>query len=145
MRAVAAHMGLYGNSGFEALYPTYLTDSDQAPLDASKNKYTLTFKGEDLPPVSSFWSLSMYDGKTQLFIHNPFDRYLLNSTMMDQFVKQEDGSITFYIQKDSPEKELEANWLPAPDGPFYLVMRLYGPEPDALEGQWTPPKVEKTN
>jgi hypothetical protein len=145
MRAVAAHMGLYGNSGFEALYPTYLTDSDQAPLDASKNKYTLTFKGEDLPPVSSFWSLSMYDGKTQLFIHNPFDRYLLNSTMMDQFVKQEDGSITFYIQKDSPEKELEANWLPAPDGPFYLVMRLYGPEPDALEGKWTPPKVEKTN
>jgi len=145
MRAVAAHMGLYGNSGFEALYPTYLTDSEQAPLDASENNYTLTFKGEDLPPVKSFWSLSMYDGQTQLFIHNPLDRYLLNSTMMDQFVKQEDGDIVFYIQKDTPAKDRENNWLPAPDGPFYLVMRLYGPEAEALEGKWMPPKVKKTN
>jgi len=144
MRAVAAHMGLYGNSAFEALYPTYLTDKDQAPLDASKNNYTLTFKGEDLPPVKSFWSLSMYDGISQLFIHNPLDRYLLNSTMMDQFVKQEDGSIIFYIQKNTPGKDRETNWLPAPQGPFYLVMRLYGPEAEALEGKWVPPKVEKT-
>lgn len=145
LRAAAAHMGLYGNSGAEAIYPFYMTDSDGAPLDASGNTYTLTFKREDLPPVKSFWSLSMYDGKTQLFIHNPLDRYLLNSSMMDQFSKEKDGSMTFYIQKDSPGKDKEANWLPAPEGPFYLVMRLYGPEPDALEGKWTPPKVEKTN
>ena len=145
LRAVAAHMGLYGNSGAEALYPTYLVDGDGVPINASENCYTLTFKKEDLPPVKAFWSLTMYDGKTQLFIHNPLDRYLLNSTMMDQFVKEEDGSIVFYIQKDSPGKDKEANWLPAPEGPFYLVMRLYGPEPDALEGKWTPPKVEKTN
>ncbi len=143
MRAVAAHMGLYGNSGFEALYPTYLTDKDQVPMDASENNYTLTFKGENLPPVKSFWSLSMYDGKTQLFIHNPLDRYLLTSAMMDQFIKQEDGSIIFYIQKDTPGEDREANWLPAPDGPFYLVMRLYGPDSEALEGKWMPPKVEK--
>ncbi len=145
MRAVAAHMGLYGNSGAEAIYPLYMTDSDGAPLNASGNNYTLTFSKEDFPPVKAFWSLTMYDGKTQLFIHNPLDRYLLNSTIMDQFVKQEDGSITFYIQKDSPGKDKEANWLPAPDGPLYMVMRLYGPEPDALEGKWTPPKVQKTN
>ena len=145
LRAVAAHMGLYGNSGAEAIYPLYMADSDGMPLNASDNKYTLTFKSEDLPPVKSFWSLSMYDGKTQLFIENLLDRYLLNSTMMDQFKKDTNGSITFYIQKDSPGKDKESNWLPAPDGPLYMVMRLYGPEPDALEGRWTPPKVEKTN
>ena len=145
LRAAAAQAGLYGNSGAEALYPTYQTDSDQAPLDASKNNYTLTFRKDDLPPVKSFWSLSMYDGKTQLFVHNPLDRYLLNSSMMDRFSKEEDGSISLYIQKDSPGKDKEANWLPTPEGPFYVVMRLYGPEPDALEGKWMPPKVEKTN
>jgi len=143
LRAVAAQAGLYGNSGAEALYPTYQTDKDQAPLDASKNNYTLTFRKDDLPPVKSFWSLSMYDGKTQLFVHNPLDRYLLNSSMMDRFSKEEDGSISLYLQKDAPGKDKEANWLPAPEGPFYVVMRLYGPEPDALEGKWMPPKVEK--
>ena len=142
---MAAHTGLYGNSGAEAIYPLYMADSDGMPLNASDNKYTLTFKGEDLPPVKSFWSLSMYDGPTQLFIRNPLDRYLLSSSMMDQFSKAKDGSVTFYIQKDSPGKELEPNWLPAPDGPLYMVMRLYGPEPDALKGKWMPPKVEKTN
>jgi hypothetical protein len=145
MRSVAAHMGLYGNSGAEATYPTYLVDSDGAPLNASENNYTLTFQKEELPPVKAFWSLTMYDGQTQLFIHNPLDRYLLNSAMMEQFKKEEDGSIIFYIQKDPPGKNKEANWLPAPDGPLYMVMRLYGPEPDALEGRWTPPQVQKTN
>ena len=145
LRAVAAHMGLYGNSGAEATYPTYLVDSDGAPLNASENNYTLTFQKEELPPVKAFWSLTMYDGKTQLFIHNPLNRYLLNSAMMDQFVKEKGGSIIFYIQKDSPGKDKEANWLPAPDGPFYMVIRLYGPEADTLEGKWMPPKVEKTN
>lgn len=145
LRAVAAHTGLYGNSGAEATYPLYMADSDGMPLNASDNKYTLTFKSEDLPPVKSFWSLSMYDGPTQLFIHNPLDRYLLSSSMIDQFIKEEDGSIIFYIQKNSPGKDKEANWLPAPDGPLYMVMRLYGPEPDALEGKWNPPAVQKSN
>jgi hypothetical protein len=143
MRSVAAHMGLYGNSGAEATYPTYLVDSDGAPINSSENNYTLSFKKDGLPPVKAFWSLTMYDGKTQLLIHNPLDRYLLNSTMMDQFVKEEDGSIVFYIQKENPGKDKEANWLPAPDGPLYMVLRLYGPEPDALEGKWTPPVLQK--
>lgn len=143
LRAVAAHMGLYGNSGTEAIYPTYLADSEGQPLNAAENKYTLTFKKGQLPPVELFWSLTMYDGKTQLFIDNPLDRYLLNSTMIDQFKMGEDGSLTFIIQKDAPGAEKESNWLPAPDGPFYMVMRLYGPKDDALEGKWTPPKLKK--
>jgi hypothetical protein len=142
MRAVAAHMGLYGNSGAEAIYPTYLVDGDGKPLNASDNNYTLTFKEVELPPVKAFWSLTMYDGATQLLVRNPLNRYLLNSPMMDQFKKEVNGSVVFYLQKNSPGKDKEANWLPAPDGPFYMVLRLYGPEAEALEGKWMPPIVQ---
>lgn len=143
LRAVAAHQGIYGNSGNEAIYPTYLVDSDGNRFDASKNSYTLTFAKGEYPPVSAFWSVTMYDGKTQLLIDNPIDRYLLNSPMMDQFIIAEDGSLTFYIQKESPGKALEANWLPAPDGPFYAAMRLYGPKKEALDGTWVNPPLIK--
>jgi len=145
IRAVGAQMGIYGNSGDEAIYPTYLADAEGASLDASDNKYTLTFKKDEFPPVTAFWSLTMYDGKTQLLIDNPLNRYLLNSPMMEQFVLNEDGSLAFYIQKESPGKELEANWLPAPDGSFYVVMRLYGPKQEALEGKWVSPPLVKVS
>ena len=143
LRSAAAHTGLYGNSAAEAIYPTYFADADKEPLDGSKQSYTLTFAKDALPPAKSFWSLTLYDGKTQLFINNPLDRYLLNSTTMDQYVRGEDGTLVFHISKQSPGKDLEANWLPAPDGPFYLVMRLYGPETAALSGDWSPPAVKK--
>lgn len=145
IRAAAAHMGLYGNSATEAIYPTYLTDSEGKPLDGSAHRYTITFPKEELPPVKAFWSLTMYDGKTQLFIENQLDRYLLNSGMMDRFKQEADGSLVLYIGKDSPGKDLTSNWLPAPDGPFYMVIRLYGPEADALSGKWMPPKLEKVD
>jgi len=140
-RAAAALIGLYGNSAAEAVYPTYLVDSEGRPLDASEHRYTLTFEEGELPPSKAFWSLSMYDGKTQLFIHNRLDRYLLNSPMLDDFVKEKDGTTVFYVQKDSPGSAEEANWLPAPDGPFYMVLRLYIPEPEALSGEWAPPAL----
>ena len=143
LRSAGAQAGLYGNSAKEAIYPTYFTDADDAPLDASKHSYTLTFPKGTLPPVKAFWSLTMYDGKTQLFIENPLDRYLLSSEMMDQFKLEEDGSLVLHIGKDAPGEDLKANWLPAPDGPFYMTMRLYGPEKDALEGRWSPPKAKK--
>jgi len=142
LRSVAAHTGLYGNTGSEALYPGYFTDADGKPLDASANSYTLTFKADALPPVKSFWSLTMYDGKTQLFIENPLERYVLNSTMAEQFKMEDDGSLVLHISKESPGPELESNWLPAPDGPFYAIMRLYGPEKEALAGgSWSPPPL----
>jgi hypothetical protein len=144
-RAVAAYMGLYGNSGSEASYPLYMTDAEGNPLNASENEYTLKLEAGNFPPVKAFWSLTMYDGITQLLIDNPLDRYLVNSPMMDDFVMNEDGSLTFYIQKDSPGEDLEANWLPAPDGPFYCVMRLYGPEEAALNGAWTSPPIQVKN
>lgn len=142
MRAVAAHRGIYGNSAVEAIYPTYFADADGIQFDGSK-KYTLTFEKGELPPVTAFWSLTMYDGKTQLLIDNPINRYLLNSTMMEQFKLDKDGSLTIYVQKESPGKDLESNWLPAPDGAFYAVMRLYGPKKEALEGKWVNPRLVK--
>jgi hypothetical protein len=142
LRAVATHLGLYGNSAAEALYPAYFVDAAGTLLDGSTHGYIMTFAEGELPPVQAFWSLTMYDGRTQLFIDNPLDRYLLSSSMMDQLRMGEDGSLTLYIQKESPGKNHESNWLPAPDGPFYLVMRLYGPEAVALDGTWTPPPVE---
>ncbi len=145
IRAVGAHLGIYGNSGSEAIYPAFLVDADGSPMDASKNKYTLTFAPNELPPVKSFWSLTMYDGKTQLLVANPLNRYLLNSTMADAFVTNKDGSVTLYVQNESPGKKLEANWLPAPNGPFYCIMRLYGPTDGVLQGAWVSPKMVKQN
>jgi hypothetical protein len=120
-------------------------------LDGSKHNYTLTFKAGELPPVNAFWSVTMYDGKTQLLIENPVNRYLINSPMLPDMKKNDDGSLTIYIQKDSPGADKESNWLPAPNGPIYLAMRLYWPkvEPPSVlpvgKGDWSPPPVVKVD
>jgi hypothetical protein len=141
-RAGGALRGLYGNSGAEATYPTYYTDAEGRPLDASTYTYELRFPADALPPARSFWSLTMYDAETQLFIENPLDRYLINSTMLDGMPREADGSLVLFIQRDEPAADRRARWLPAPDGPFYAVLRLYGPEDSALTGEWTPPPLE---
>ena len=115
-----------------------LDDADGEPLDGSAHAYTMTFPDGALPPVKAFWSLTMYDGATQLFIHNPIDRYLLNSTTMDDFRFNDDGSLTLLVQSDPPDDAWRANWPAAPDGPFYMVVRLYGPEAETLDGTRTP-------
>jgi hypothetical protein len=151
MRAGAAKGGLYGNDAVEAVYPFTRTDAAGEPLDGSKHDYTLTFPADQLPPVNSFWSVTMYDGKSQLLIKNPIDRYLINSPMLPGMQKNADGSLTLYIQKDSPGKAKEANWLPAPNDTIYLVMRLYWPKdtpPSILppgDGTWKPPGVVASN
>jgi hypothetical protein len=148
-RAVAAKAGIYGNSPEEATYPLTRADGDGQTLDGSKNNYTLTFPPGQLPPVNAFWSLTMYDGKTQLLIENPINRYLINSPMLPAMKTSADGSLTLYIQNKWPGADKEANWLPAPDGPIYLVMRLYWPktEPPSIlppgEGTWQPPAVTR--
>jgi len=83
----------------------------------------------------------MYDGKTQLLVANPLNRYLINSPMLPDLKKNADGSLTIHIQKDSPGPALESNWLPAPDGPIYVVMRLYWPKESGLNGTWKPPAL----
>jgi hypothetical protein len=147
MRAGAAKAGLYGNDAAEAMYPITRTDGNGQTLDTGKHNYTLTFPAGKLPPVNAFWSVTMYDGKSQLLIKNPINRYLINSPMLSAMKKNADGSLTLYIQKDSPGKTKESNWLPAPDDTAYLVMRLYWPKatpPSILpagSGSWQPPAV----
>jgi len=150
-RSAAAMGGIYGNDAEEAVYPMTRTDAKGETLDGSKHNYTLTFPAGELPPVNAFWSVTMYDGKTQLLIENPINRNLINSPMLPDMKKTADGSLTIYIQKDSPGKDKEPNWLPAPNGPIYLVMRLYWPktdEPSILpvgKGTWSPPGVQQAD
>ncbi|WP_163882419.1 DUF1254 domain-containing protein [Rhizobium laguerreae] len=151
MRAGAAKGGLLGNDAVEAMYPYTRTDATGEPLDGSKHKYTITFAPGQLPPVNAFWSVTMYDGKSQFLVKNPINRYLINSPMLSGMKKDEDGSLTLYIQKDSPGADKESNWLPAPDDKIYLVMRLYWPNPatpsilPAGEGTWQPPGVKRVS
>jgi len=148
-RAAAAQAGIYGNDAAEAMYPMTKTLVNGEPLDGSKNKYTLTFAAGQFPPVNAFWSVTMYDGKSQLLIKNPINRYLINSPMLPNMKKNADGSLTLHIQKDSPGADKESNWLPAPNDLIYLVMRLYWPKetpPSILpagEGTWKPPGIVK--
>jgi hypothetical protein len=150
LRAVMAKAGIYGNDTAEAMYPMTRQDGAGRVLDGSKHNYTLTFAADQLPPVNAFWSITMYDGKSQLLIKNPIDRYLINAPMLPSMKKNADGSFTLYIQNKSPGKDREANWLPAPAGPIYLVMRLYWPKatpPSILppgNGTWKPPGLVRT-
>ena len=107
-----------------------------------KGSYTITFPGNALPPVNAFWSVTMYDGKTQLLIENPINRYLINSPMWDSLKKNPDGGVTIYVSNKSPGADKESNWLPAPNGEIYMVMRLYWPKLDQLDN-WKPPAVVK--
>jgi hypothetical protein len=140
-RAAIAKAGIFANDWFEATYPLTRKDSTGGTLDGSKGSYTITFPGNAMPPVNAFWSVTMYDGKTQLLINNPINRYLINSPMLPNMVKNADGGVTIYVSKDSPGKDKEANWLPAPNGPIYLVMRLYWPKDALKAGTWKPPGI----
>ena len=139
-RMLAAGLGIYGNTKQEAMYPAYYVDGDGKPLNGA-NRYTLRFAPGQLPPVEAFWSLTMYEQPASLLVANSINRYLLNSTMLEQFTKDTDGGLTLLVQQDSPGKEKAANWLPTPAGPFSVIMRLYVPKAEALNGTWKNPPL----
>jgi hypothetical protein len=141
-RMGAAVMGIFGNSEMEAMYPVYGVDANGSKLNGA-NVYTLRFAPGELPPVNAFWSLTMYELPESLLVANSIDRYLINSPMLPQLKRDADGGLTLLIQNESPGKDKEANWLPAPKGPFIMFLRLYWPKPEALEGKWTAPKVAR--
>jgi hypothetical protein len=143
LRALGTIWGIYGNSGEEAVYPGYVVDADGQPLDGAKNSYRLRLPAGKPLPAKAFWSVTMYDGVTFLLVTNPLNRYLINSPMLPMLKRDADGGLTLIIQRDSPGKEKETNWLPAPSGPFKLVMRLYLPEPEVLEHTWKQPPLER--
>ncbi len=141
-RYAGAKLGLYGNSKQDALYFGYFADANQQPLDASKSSYELHFAKGDLPPTKAFWSLTMYDGKTQLLVPNPLKRYLLNSTTLKSYKYGPDGSLTLYLSHDNPGPVKQSNWLPAPNGPFYAVLRDYLPGESVVDGTWKKPQMQ---
>ncbi|WP_298447093.1 DUF1254 domain-containing protein [uncultured Marinobacter sp.] len=137
-------IGIYGNAKEEAMYPIYRVDSEGQPLSGA-NRYTLHFPADQHPPVHAFWSLTMYKLPESLMVANPINRYLINSPMLTNMKKDEEGGLTIYIQNESPGKDKESNWLPAPKGPFATYMRLYWPAEAALDGSWTQPTLLKVN
>ena len=141
MRMSSAVLGIYGNSKEEANYPAYFVDSERKPLDGATGRYSLRFGPGQLPPVTAFWSLTMYELPASLLTENPINRYLINSPMESNLIRDADGGITLYIQHQSPGKDKEPNWLPAPKGPFFMVLREYWPKPEALNGSWKVPQA----
>jgi hypothetical protein len=142
-RMAAAVLGIYGNSKQEAMYPAYYVDATKQKLDGAK-RYTLRFAPGQLPPVNAFWSVTMYDEPQSLLVANPINRYLINSPMLPQLKRDADGGVTLIVQNESPGKDKEANWLPAPKGPFSMIMRLYWPKPAATEGKWMAPPARQS-
>ena len=139
-RAIVAQQGLGANVVEDAIYPLNLADESGKPLDGA-NKYTITFEKGAAPPVNAFWSITLYD-QDGFQVGNTLNRFAVSSWM--PFKYNADGSLELYFQNASPGKELEANWLPAPKGPFNLTMRLYAPRSEALTGKWNPPSVVRT-
>lgn len=144
-RMASAVLGIYGNAKEEAIYPVFFVDSAGAKLDASKQNYILRFPPDQLPPVNAFWSLTMYELPSSLLSANPINRYLINSPMLPDLVRDPDGGLTLYVQHEAPSKGQQPNWLPAPKGPFFAVMRLYWPKPRALDGKWKAPALQRAD
>lgn len=144
-RAVGTQSGIGANSREEAMYPLYEKDSSGRPLDGTTGRYTLRFAPDQFPPVDAFWSLTMYDLPGQLLVANPINRYLINAPMLPDLRRDPDGGLTLHIQSESPGKDKEANWLPAPKGPFMLAMRYYLPKSELLDGTWKSPTVQKVD
>ena len=141
-RAMIAQLGLGANLPEDAIYPLNLGDEAGKPLDGVTSRYTIHFEKENLPPADAFWSITLYD--TEGFqVANVLNRFAVSSWMPFKF--NSDGSLDLYFQNESPGKDREANWLPAPKGPFNLTMRLYAPKSAALTGKWSPPPVVKVS
>ena len=144
-RAIGAKLGIGGLIKEEAEYFIYKTNSEGAPYNTAVNNYEVTFKAGQFPPVNAFWSFTMYDAKTQLLIENPINRYIINSPMLPELKLNKDSSLTIYIQKDSPGPDKQSNWLPAPNGDAYIVLRTYWPKEAILNGTWKQPALMKVN
>ncbi len=143
-RALVTAIGLGANRPQDAVYPTS-TGPDVAAKYTGEKKYVMRFEKGHLPPVDGFWSLTMYDA-AYFFVDNPLNRYTLSQR--NKLKTNKDGSVDLYIQNESPGKDKESNWLPAPKGEFILMMRLYWPKetaPSLLDGSWKIPPVKETS
>jgi len=143
-RALITYYGLGANRPQDAVYPTS-EGPDILKKYSGANKYVARFEKGSFPPVNGFWSITMYD-KNYFFVPNPINRYTVSGR--NKFKANADGSVDLYIQNESPGKDKESNWLPAPKDEFVLMMRLYWPKetpPSILDGTWKPPEVKQAS
>jgi hypothetical protein len=140
-RALGVYMGIFGNVKEVSVYLSMPADATGKPLDGSKSAYTLTFTKEQMPPVDYFWSITMYKLPQRWLVENPIDRYSIGSATTG-LKMNDDGCLMIYVGKESPGKDKESNWLPAPDGPFWTVMRCYGPSQSIVDGTYKRPDYE---
>ena len=143
LRGMANLLGPGWNRPADAVYPLSQRDADGDEYNGAEYSYVMRFEKGEMPPAEAFWSLTIYD-KEFFFVPNAIDRYDLG--LRDRLITNPDGSVDIYIQSNSPGRDNEPNWLPAPKGRFNLVMRLYAPKetrPSILDGSWTPPPVRR--
>jgi len=139
-RAIVAQVGLGANQPEDAIYPLCIGDASGQPL-RGENKYRMHFSKAELPPVEAFWSVTMYDAQG-FQVANPLNRFAIGDR--DALKYNADGSLDLYIQSESPGPQWESNWLPAPaQGILGVTMRLYAPKPEALDGRWNPPAIQR--
>lgn len=139
-RSAVAYKFIYTNSPEEAIYPIAEADSKGEVLDGSNGNYVLHFDTDQLPPVDAFWSMTMYHSDTRLMVENPIDRYSIGDRTPG-LKYEKDGSLNIYIQEKAPKGDKKSNWLPAPDGPFYIICRMYMPKPEAVDGTYRLPAI----
>jgi hypothetical protein len=140
-RNYGAMLGIYGNTKEEAVYGSQQTDRDGKVLDGNR-RWVMRFESGQLPPVTEFWSITMYNLPQRFLVGNPLNRYSIGDRTAG-LVKGADGSLEIYMQAESPGPDKESNWLPTPTGPFFFVGRFYGPKAEALDGRWSlPPLIE---
>jgi hypothetical protein len=138
-RSVIALIALGVNLPEDAVYLRATVDAEGKPLTGA-NRYVIHFPKGSLPPVGAFWSVTLYNAR-QFFVANPINRYAIGDR--DKLKFDDDGSLTLYVQNESPGKDKESNWLPAPKDEFNLIIRLYWPKKEILDGTWKPPAVER--
>jgi hypothetical protein len=144
MRAVIQARNPYPNDIKEACYPRALLDGDGQPLDGDRHRYILRLSKEDMTMAKYFWSLTMYNAKDGFLVGNPINRYSISDRTAGLNYGT-DGSLTIDLRHDFPGADRTTNWLPAPQGPFYVVLRLYGPREPVIDGKWTPPPVKRVD
>jgi hypothetical protein len=138
-RAVVTLVGLGANPPEDAVYPLLNVDADGDPT-TGENDYVIRFDADKLPPVYAFWSVTMYDAEG-FPVANELDRFAIGDR--DALTYNADGSLDLYVQQDNPGQDKVSNWLPAPQGPLGVTMRLYAPHAEVLDGRWNPPPVRK--
>lgn len=139
-RSIGVMVGQFGNYPTQAVYPGFQKDNEGDFLDGSKKDYQITFEAHEIPEADYFWSFTMYDLPQRLLIENPINRYSIGNKT-ESLTKNDDGSLTIYFQTDSPGKEKEGNWLPTPNGPFYTILRIYGPNERIISGDYKLPQI----